>query len=516
MNVKFMTKKLPLLLLVHTFIFATFLSSQASAKKRDSFLLALPVDKQLNNEKNALVVVRTSNDTQCKVQNLKVSLNGEEIAGTKFSATNYPREFSLEVELPGEGDYQLTVSDSQGRCPSQTRSISYQELSTAERTSGLLKSISIEQPSASLELSHFWGDAMLILALSNYQKSPVYRQEIFNFLETYFQDIATNGMDNIDHPDRAPMVMGNANYNQVTGQNYNQAIDNFVEFIKRPDMNELGMIDHMGHSRWKRIGSQIIGGVLGVPKSVWADSMMMYVMPTLMIGKMKPGIKVQPQVKKLRKNLTLQAEYSLFDFGKHQLQRMIDVLFTKDKLFKHTYDYAEDKFRPRQESAYWIRANGWALATLAFSLEFLEANDPFRKVVKTTLEESLKKILSLRIEPTNLWKTVLLSDNSYTQTDCSFKNHYELAGSSLVAWATSLAIKHGVLDDSYKTELKKTVDGIHRFISRENNSALAINWMSGMTNAHRDICGYVGSMYAPNDKNRSYGLGPYLLLLQSL
>src|SRR5690606_26427310 len=132
-------------------------------------------------------------------------------------------------------------------------------------------------PHPAVDLSTDWGDAMLILGLQRFLEMKTQEQDVRDFLDAFFGRIERYGMKKMNHPDRVPVVMGNILYNVEQRRSFDHALERFERYVASPKLNYEGLIDHMGHHFFKRLGARISFGFFGVPHSVWADSMMMYV-----------------------------------------------------------------------------------------------------------------------------------------------------------------------------------------------------------------------------------------------
>lgn len=483
------------------------------------FQLILPVESHLHQAGEQLqVLVKLPSHGRCSSTSLRASVSNSNDLYS-LQATDYPGEYVARLPLVDSGSFTFHIFDQQGRCSSSHRSIISQNYHSKQKMNDLLRSMGVGESHKASSLSHDWSDAMVILALAKIGKNNN-EKEVHDFLHHFFDQIEKSGMKRIDHPDRAPVVMGNVLFNRKQTTRYDSSIEKFFNYIQKVPLNRLGLVDHMGQSYWKRIGTRLLFNILGDAHSVWADSMMMYVMPSLMLGKYYPEITVTPQVIDGNSNINIASQYSLYDFAKFQLERMIDVLYSEHSLFMHSYDYRRNAFRPRDRNTTWLRANGWAFATLAFSLDYLSEDDPLRKRIEVVLAQGLEKMYQLKSPHVGAWRTMLLADQNYKSLHCAHRNDFEMAGTALIAWATALALRHGVLDQKFEQKMQNVRRALQGFLSAKLNQQreieyLTLNWTSGMTNAHRAICEYE-IFYRANIPNRSYGLGPYLLFLHEL
>lgn len=457
------------------------------------FTWYLPVKGQTTNKRKIKVVVKVKRD-RCKDMKVLVSHKTYEL-----KPTQYPGERVAEVKLVDGPNFAKLISKKR-HCNSEVRIMHKKNISSIQLADELVKSMGVLEPKSSERRSPFWEDSMLFLGLVQYMDDSNLKKEIKTYLDYYFSHIQEKGMKKMNHPDRVPMVMANVLYNQKFNTDRTLPVRRFEGFLDSSRENKLGLVDHMGEAWFKRIGSQVIGKFLGDPHSVWADSMMMYIMPSILVGYYDAA----------------NASRDSYRFGITQLEKMNTILQQHNGLFKHSWDYKKGKFRPRKRNAFWLRANGWAVATLAYSLDHIQPRSWYYKRVQHKLKRALTKLVKLKDPNTHLWRTILLSNGEYNKLRCKFDNDYETSGSALVAWSLALAIKHKVLDDTYTKELLNIYNGLTQFISARNGkSEFKLNWMSGLTNAHRGACGYE-LFYNSNDKNHSYGIGPFLMLTHTI
>ena len=180
------------------------------------------------------------------------------------------------------------------------------------------------------------------------------------------------------------------------------AIDRVASFLRTCPRNPHGVLDHLGRSRWSLV----------YPKSVWVDSLMMYVCVAHRIA-WRLG------------------DEDLRAFALHQVVAFRELLQGPDGLFSHA-------FVPRcggRVGSGWLRGNGWAALAL---VEMLELEGTHDALVETFAR--LAEALILRQRHDGLWPTMLNDEGSYA----------EVSGSALVATALAKASRLGLLPSSVR------------------------------------------------------------------
>jgi rhamnogalacturonyl hydrolase YesR len=97
-----------------------------------------------------------------------------------------------------------------------------------------------------------------------------------------------------------------------------------------------------------------------------------------------------------------------------------------------------DKKEPNGQKMFWSRGEGWVMAGLARTLEYLPKDDPARLKYEQQLREMAAAVAKIQ-QPDGLWTSGLLDPAAY--------NHQpEISGSALMTFAIAWGMNNGVLD----------------------------------------------------------------------
>jgi rhamnogalacturonyl hydrolase YesR len=122
--------------------------------------------------------------------------------------------------------------------------------------------------------------------------------------------------------------------------------------------------------------------------------------------------------------------YTKLKHGTSGLYSTTDHLWWRDKDFVPPYK------EPNGENCYWSRGNGWVVAALVRTLEFLPKNSKYRKEYTKTLKEMFEALVPL--QRTDGFWNVSLKDS----TDFGGK---EVTGTALFVYGMEWCINHGLI-----------------------------------------------------------------------
>jgi unsaturated rhamnogalacturonyl hydrolase len=128
--------------------------------------------------------------------------------------------------------------------------------------------------------------------------------------------------------------------------------------------------------------------------------------------------------------------YTKLKHGTNGLYSTEDHLWWRDKDFVPPYK------EPNGKNCYWSRGNGWVVAALVRSLEFLPENSKYRKEYLTTLEEMFEALLPLQ-RPDGFWNVSL--------QDPSHFGGKEVTGTALFVYGMAWGINEGVISKKIYT-----------------------------------------------------------------
>lgn len=117
--------------------------------------------------------------------------------------------------------------------------------------------------------------------------------------------------------------------------------------------------------------------------------------------------------------------------GDAGLYNPVEHLWWRDKDFDPPYK------EPNGKGCYWARGNGWVIAALVRSLDFLPADSPYRKEFLTTYKEMVDAIVACQRED-GFWNVSMLDPTNF--------GGKELTGTSLFVYGITWGINNGTLN----------------------------------------------------------------------
>jgi unsaturated rhamnogalacturonyl hydrolase len=159
-------------------------------------------------------------------------------------------------------------------------------------------------------------------------------------------------------------------------------------------------------------------------------------------------------------------------------------LYYRDVTFLH-------KTNARGNPIFWSRGNGWVMAGIARTLEFMPTDDARRAWYEAQLREMAAAVATLEDPHSGLWHSDLLDAEDYPQP--------EVSGSALITFALAWGVNHGVLDRStYQPVIARAWRGLVGQIYADGR--LGNIQQTGAAPAH----------YLPSS-SYNYGVGAFLL-----
>ncbi len=122
--------------------------------------------------------------------------------------------------------------------------------------------------------------------------------------------------------------------------------------------------------------------------------------------------------------------YTKLKHGTNGLYSTVDHLWWRDKDFVPPYK------EPDGENCYWSRGNGWVVAALVRTIEFLPGNSKYRKEYTVTLKEMFEALLPL--QRTDGFWNVSLKDSTHF-------GGKEVTGTALFVYGMAWGINEGFL-----------------------------------------------------------------------
>jgi unsaturated rhamnogalacturonyl hydrolase len=170
--------------------------------------------------------------------------------------------------------------------------------------------------------------------------------------------------------------------------------------------------------------------------------------------------------------------------------RTSDYLYDKTE---HLYYRDSNYFEKRENNGakvFWARGNGWVMAGLARTLQYLPAKHPARPRFENQFKEMAARVLALQ-QDDGLWRTSLLDPASYPMQETS--------GSGLFAYALAWGINHGLLERaSFEPAARRAW------------AALVANVQPDGKLTHVQPIGQAPKIF-PDDATEVYGVGAFLM-----
>jgi rhamnogalacturonyl hydrolase YesR len=125
------------------------------------------------------------------------------------------------------------------------------------------------------------------------------------------------------------------------------------------------------------------------------------------------------------------------DFAVSNWWRTSDYLYDRDE---HLFFRDSNYFSKREQNGrkvFWSRGNGWVMAGLVRTLQFLPGNHPDRPRFERQFTDMAEKVLTCQ-QPDGLWRASLLDPGSYPLKETS--------GSGFYVYAMAWGVNQGLLD----------------------------------------------------------------------
>jgi unsaturated rhamnogalacturonyl hydrolase len=159
-------------------------------------------------------------------------------------------------------------------------------------------------------------------------------------------------------------------------------------------------------------------------------------------------------------------------------------LYYRDVTFLH-------KTNAHGDPIFWSRGNGWVMAGIARTIEFMSPDEPRRAWYEAQLRDMAAAVAALQDPQSGLWHSDLLDAQDYPQP--------EISGSALMTFALAWGVNHGVLNRStYLPVIARAWRGLVEQIYADGR--LGNIQQTGAAPAH----------YLPSS-SYNYGVGAFLL-----
>ena len=156
--------------------------------------------------------------------------------------------------------------------------------------------------------------------------------------------------------------------------------------------------------------------------------------------------------------------------------------------------FRDSTFFPKREAngrkVFWGRGNGWVIAGLARTLEFLPADEPARRRLEALYREFAARLVGLQ-QSDGFWRSSLLDPDSFPLKESS--------GTGLICFGLAWGMNHGVLDRaSVRIPVLRAWDALASCVTADGRVT------------HVQPVGASPKSF-PADSALPYGVGAYLL-----
>ncbi len=125
---------------------------------------------------------------------------------------------------------------------------------------------------------------------------------------------------------------------------------------------------------------------------------------------------------------------------------------TKDHLWWRDKDFDPPYAEPNGKGCYWSRGNGWVVAALVRTIEFLPEDSPYRQEYLKTLKEMFKALAKVQRDD-GFWNVSLLDPSNY--------GGREVTGTAMFTYAMAWCINRGLISGrKYLPVVNKAWNGL--------------------------------------------------------
>ncbi len=178
------------------------------------------------------------------------------------------------------------------------------------------------------------------------------------------------------------------------------------------------------------------------------------------------------------------------DFAVTNFWRTTDFLYDTNSHLFYRDSSALDKHEQNGQKSFWDRGNGWVLAGIARTLQYLPANNPDRPRFEQLFRDMAGAVLASQ-QPDGLWRSSLLDPQDYPTPEAS--------GSALFTYGLAWGINQGLLDPAtYGTAVDKAWTALGDCVDADGKVT------------HVQPAGSAPALF-PAETNAPYGAGTFLL-----
>lgn len=326
------------------------------------------------------------------------------------------------------------------------------------------------------ELNWGWGEGLFLEGCVRFEKAissdPEY---IGKYARNYHSHWARIECPTINKSDLCSPGLSALSLLEMGDESGYQSLKKIVSYLQTAPRNSVGALNHLGnsYSNWF------------YPRSIWVDSLMMYAVLAVKMGAHTENDE-------------------LLNFGLDQFEIFAEKLQDPTNgLWRHAWLERFNHTVPETET-YWLRGNGWALASTADVLDYVPDSPRRTKLIQTFMK-TLDSILLLQ-QDNGLWDSI---------TNIPGYTYPETSGSLLIGYSITRGVRRGWLDKKYLPVAEKVANSISCRITYDTKNypfPVTLHGTSGPTNPFpRWVYGLI-----QEEKNSLYGIGAYFMLSAEL
>jgi rhamnogalacturonyl hydrolase YesR/lysophospholipase L1-like esterase len=188
-------------------------------------------------------------------------------------------------------------------------------------------------------------------------------------------------------------------------------------------------------------------------------------------------------------------DHDYIDYLDKQWQLTSDLLYDNEEHLYARDESYKSKREPNGKKIFWSRGEGWVMAGIARTLEYLPQNDSKRPFYINRLQEMAARVAELQGHD-GLWTSALLDPKDYPQP--------EMSGSALMVYAMAWGVNEHILDAKiYRPVIERAWRGMLQHVYADGR--LGDIQQTGAEPAY----------YLPSS-SYNYGVGGYLLAASEL
>ena len=322
------------------------------------------------------------------------------------------------------------------------------------------------------ELGWGWGEGLFLegcVRLDRFTRSDS------TYVKDYHDYWWNKGVPTINKSDSCTPGLSALSLLEAGDKSGASSLKKISSYLESAPRNSVDSLNHLGnsYSNWF------------YPRSIWVDSLMMYGVLAVRWG-IRSG------------------NEKLLNFGLDQVEIFADKLQDPTVgLWRHAWLERFNHTVPETET-YWLRGNGWALASIAEMLDGVSSDSPRRGKMIEIFTRTLDGLLLLQ-QGNGLWDSIA-NIPGYT--------YPETSGSLLVGYAIVRGVRRGWLDAKYLPIAERIANCISSRITfdKEYPFTVSLPGISGPTNpTPRWVYGLMDE-----EPNALYGVGVYFMLCSEL